>query len=160
MSLTGRHFPSDCQAVIDAASFLRVREVDVFRMAYRHQWDTVVDSHRLEKLFAAYMFHQQVPHWVTDFCEDVLNRHTGSELVPIRAEAFHYRRLSKPSRHGRLIVASVMAGLFVYTLLLTEMSYDPGTSAPIPCHRGAGFTLFSNLAHLVSGQVPPNCPTP
>ena len=152
--------PPALNVVIDAAAVLDMREIDLFRLAYRHRWGRELDAQALERLFAAYMFERQAPAWVHDFATDVLERRERASLAPLRLEASRYRRLPQPHRHGRLIVASVILGGVVYAAMLTGTSYDPGTSAPIPCYRGTGFEALSRFANLIHGRPPSDCRLP
>ena len=42
--------------------------------------------------------------------------------------------------------------MVLYCVALLNISYDPGTSAPMPCQGGPGFRFISDLAHAVSGK--------
>ena len=52
----------------------------------------------------------------------------------------------------------ITAALMVlYCVALLSISYNPGTSAPMPCYGGPGFRFLSDMAHAVSGKEPPSC---
>jgi len=39
------------------------------------------------------------------------------------------------------------------------VTYDPETSAPMPCYGGPGFKVISEMAYAVAGKRPPPCET-
>jgi len=150
----------EMRAVTDAAAILYMREVDLFRLAHLKRWGREISPVQLERLFAAYMFERHVPVWVREFSELVHRRQHYGTLASLHADAKHYRKLPKPSPYGGFIVAAVLAGSLIFTLALTEVSYHPGTSAPMECHRGTGFEVIAKLAYMASGKPPPACITP
>lgn len=148
----------DYMAVIEAANVLGLREIDLFRLAYEFRWGRTIEPGRLERIFADYMLYQDVPYWLGRFSHDVVNRPDGMP-ERVRAGVRHYRpKPREKPRHGGLVVASVMALLVVYCLWLVELSYDPGTSAPLPCHAGPGFRVMTDLARALGGTPALPCP--
>lgn len=152
--------PDDCVAVIDAASALDVREIDLFRLAYRRWFGREIVPVALERSFAAYMFRKVVPSWVRHFSRDVLARAAAGRLDPARLGANAYLRQPPAPRHGRLYVGLTAVAIVLYCIALLEISYDPRTSAPMPCYGGPGFKILSTIAHAVSGKAPPRCAPP
>jgi hypothetical protein len=146
------------KAVIDAAGLLDLREVDLFRLAHREHWGREIAPQRLEALFADYMFHRAVPIWLEQFSREILRRE-GRQSVAIRAGARRYQPIPVYTRHGPLLVASVLAGFFVYAFWLVDLSYDRQPSAPVECTYGPGFKVLSDLAQKVHGHVPVACNT-
>ncbi len=147
----------ETKAVIDAAGRLGLREIDLFRLAYREHWGREARSDQIEQLFADYMFRQQTPDWLTSFCHNILNC-KGRLPVPIRAGARRYQRWHEPSKYGRLIVASAFVAMLAYGLGLSGMTYDTGTSAPPPCHYAPGFKAIADFAYAIHGRPPERCP--
>ncbi|MFQ5764975.1 MAG: hypothetical protein ACE5GT_08610 [Rhodospirillales bacterium] len=160
MSRLRAEMPDDCVAVIDAASALGVREIDLFRLAYRRWFGHEIIPAALERAFAAYMFRKIVPSWVRHFGRDVLARAAAGRLDPAGLGAKDYLRQPPAPRHGRLYVGLTAAAMVLYCVALLEISYDPRTSAPMPCYGGPGFKILSSMAHAVSGRAPPRCATP
>ena len=152
-----RHSP-DAMAVTEAANRLGMREIDLFRLAYRTRWGQDIRDDRLEQMFAAYMFQQVVPYWLNQFAREVISR---GEKIPaaIRASTRRYRPTPrKPARHGRLIVASVFAGMLIYGLSLTVITYSPDDSSPMECRHGPGLKWLTDLARMSNGRAPVECP--
>lgn len=109
---------TDAEAVRDAAFALKVSEFDLFRLAYRRWYGRDAEIKPLERVFAAYMFHQVVPAWVRQFCREVLaaaregrlDRETfGAAGVPRREPLVDY---------PRRFIALVMVGLLLTYLLI------------------------------------------
>lgn len=95
------HVTEDVRGVVDAAWALRVSEFNLFRLAYRRWYGGEPDIKWLEQIFAGYMFRQQVPPWVRQFCREVLARASagaldrrafGADTVPRREPAEIYPR--------------------------------------------------------------------
>lgn len=149
--------PDDCIAVIDAASALGIREIDLFRLAHRRWFGREIVPAALERAFAGYMFRNLVPTWVRHFCRAVLARDAMGRLDPAEFGATGYWRQLPVPRHGRLYVGLTAAAVVLYCVALLEISYDPRTSAPMPCYGGPGFKVFSSMAHSISGKTPSRC---
>lgn len=148
----------DCKAVIDAAQALDVREVDFFRLAFRRWFGRDASPSVLERAFAAYMFCKIVPEWARHMTRVVLADDAAGRLDPARLGAMVYRRQPPPHRHGRLFVGLTLVAVLFYCVALLRISYDPQTSAPLPCYGGPGFKLWAEMAHAVSGKPLPECP--
>ena len=147
----------DCQFVIQAAGALRLKEFDFFRLAYRRWWGREAPEKALERTFAAYMFHQNVPVWVRHFSRDVLSRDAAGRLNAAELGALKYRHHSPPHRNGPLYIGLMGAMMVLYCVALMDISYDPQTSAPMPCYGGPGFKVISEVVHAVAGKDLPNC---
>jgi hypothetical protein len=148
----------DCKAVIDAALALDVREVDFFRLAFRRWFGRDASPPVLERAFAAYMFRKIVPEWARHFSRIVLADAAAGRLEPARLGAMTYRRQAPPHRHGKLYVGLTLVAVLFYCVALLRISYDPQTSAPLPCYGGPGLKFWAGLAHGVSGAPSPKCP--
>ena len=111
----------------------------------------------LENVFVTYMFQQTVPHWVRHLAREVNSRATEGRLNAVELEVMKYRKRQPLPRHGRLCLGAMAAAMVLYTFALTNISYDPQTSAPIPCYAGPGFKIFSEVAYFISGQEPSPC---
>ncbi|MBC8337622.1 MAG: hypothetical protein H8E39_02930 [Alphaproteobacteria bacterium] len=148
---------SDLGRVIRAAEALGITEFDFFRLAYRRWSGQEPGPRMLESTFAVYMFQQTVPHWVRHLAREVNARAARGRLDTVAHEAMKYRKRLPPPRNGRLCVGAVVVGVLLYTIALMDISYGPGTSAPMPCYGGPGLKFFSEMAYSVSGQKPPSC---
>ena len=149
--------PDDCTAVLDAAAVLDMREIDFFRLAFRRWFGRDVRDSEIERVFAAYMFRNIVPTWTRHFSRHVLARAADGRLDAAELGALKYTRPPPPPRHGRFYVGITAALMVLYCVALLNVSYDPGTSAPMPCYGGPGFRFISDLAHAVGGKEPPSC---
>jgi len=148
---------SDLGRVIRAAEALGITEFDFFRLAYRRWSGDEPEPRMLESTFAVYMFQQTVPHWVRHLAREVNVRAARGRLDAVAREAMKYRKRLPPPRNGRFCVGAVAVGMVLYTIALMDISYDPATSAPMPCDGGPGLRVFSEMAYSVSGQKPPLC---
>ena len=157
MGFVDAKIPDDCNAVLDAAAILDMREIDLFRLAFRRWFGREVGDSQIERVFAAYMFQNIVPPWTRHFARHVLARAAEGRLNAAELGALKYTRPPPPPRHGRFYVGITAALMVLYFVALLNVSYDPGTSAPMPCQGGPGFRFISDLAHAVSGTEPPSC---
>lgn len=76
------HAP-DAIAVADASALLQVTEFELFRIAYRWWHGDSIPDDELEPIYLPYMFRDQVPSWVRQFCREVLDRADAGELDPL-----------------------------------------------------------------------------
>jgi hypothetical protein len=143
--------------VLDAAGVLDMREVDFFRLAFRRWFGRDIRDSEVERVFAAYMFRNIVPPWTRHFARHVLARATEGRLDAAELGALKYTRPPPAPRHGRIYVGITAALMVLYFLGMVNASYDPGTSAPMPCQGGPGFRFISDMAYAVSGKEPPSC---
>ncbi len=149
--------PPDFGDVIKAAEVLSISEYDFFHLAFRRWSGHEPEDEALERAFVNYMFHQAVPTWVRHFSRDVLARETADDLNFAELGALEYRQRLPPARHGGLYIGLMGAMMVLYSVALMGVTYDPETSAPMPCSGGPGFKIISEIAHAVSGKEPPSC---
>ncbi len=151
--------PSDLDTVIDAAGALSITEYDFFRLAFRRWSGREPEDKALERFFVDYMFHQTIPHWVRHLARDVNARLVEGRLDLAEIGALDYRHRPPLPRHGRRCVGLVVAATVIYSVALMGVTYDPETSAPMPCYGGPGFKFISEMAYAVTGKRPPSCET-
>jgi hypothetical protein len=147
----------DCRAVMDASSALDLREVDFFRLAFRRWFGRDIRGPELERAFAAYMFRKAVPPWTRHFSRLVLVLSARGRLDPARLGALPFQRQPPPHPKGRVYVGATLAVIALFLVGLLNTSYDPETSAPLPCYGGPGLKFASDVAHAISGRPPPSC---
>lgn len=147
----------DFAAAMEAAEALGVSEYDFFRLAFRRWSGREAEEKALERFFVAYMFQQNVPVWVRHFSRDVLSRDAAGKLDAAELGALKYRRHPPPHRNGPLYIGLMGAMMVLYCVALLDISYDPQTSAPMPCNSGPGFKVIAGMAYAVSGKELPNC---
>ena len=157
MSFIRPSVPPDFVAVMKAAEALSISEYDFFRLAFRRWRGLEADEKTLERIFVAYMFHQAVPAWVRHLTRDVISKIADGKLDAAKLGALKYRHRRPPHRHGVLYMGLIGALTVLYCVALLDISYDPGTSAPMPCYGGPGFKFISGMAHAVSGKKQPTC---
>lgn len=149
--------PPDFVAAMKAAEALGVSEYDFFRLAFRRWSGREADEKALERYFVAYMFHQNVPVWVRHFSRDVLSRDATGKLDAAELGALKYRHHPPPHRNGPLYIGLMGAMMVLYCVALLDISYDPQTSAPMPCYGGTGFKVIAEMADAVAGKELLNC---
>ena len=49
------------------------------------------------------------------------------------------------------------AMMVLYCVALLDISYDPQTSAPMPCYGGPRFKVIAEMAHAIAGKELPHC---
>ena len=142
----------DFAAAMKAAEALGVSEYDFFRLAFRRWSGREANEKVLERYFVAYMFHQNVPVWVRHFSRDVLSRDATGKLNAAELGALKYRHHPPPHRNGPLYIGLMGAMMVLYCVALLDISYDPQTSAPMPCYGGTGFKVIAEMADAVAGK--------
>lgn len=110
-----QHLTPDVVAVLDASAALEVTEFRLFELAWRDWFGKRPDEQRLERHFAAYMFADQVPHWVRNFARRILDLDAHGRLDP-RSFGI-WARL--PSTRMRFIAKLYVAVLLLLFLVLT-----------------------------------------
>ncbi len=148
---------SDPGDIIKAAEALRISEYDFFRLSFRRWSGREPDEKVLEQAFVAYMFHQTVPPWVRHLAREVLTLEAEGRMNIRAFGAQKYRRRPPPSHHGGLYLGIMAAMTAFYCVALLNISYDPETSAPMPCYGGSGFKIISDMVHAVAGKEPTVC---
>ncbi len=157
MSFIRPPVPPDFSAVMKAAEAVGISEFDFFRLAFRRWWGKEADEKTLERIFVAYMFQQAVPTWVRHLTRDVITQTADGKLDAAKLGALKYRRRRPLPRHGGLYMGLMAALTVLYCVALLDISYDPGTSAPMPCYGGPGFKIIAGMTHAVSGKKLPSC---
>ena len=150
--------PDDTQQVMTAAEILRVREIDLFRLAW-HDWHgTKGDERVIEAAFVAYMFHKTVPAWVRHFARDVIDRSDRGQLLP-QPHGIVRRRPEPPvALPGAVYVGLVMAITVLFVATLSAAPGDGDQATALVCDGGAGLRHIFRLAFLAGGGAPPDCP--
>ncbi len=92
MGLIETKIPDDCEAVLDAAAILDMREIDFFRLAFRRWFGRDIRQSALERVIAAYMFRNIVPPWTRHFSRHVLARAAEGRLNAAELGALRYTR--------------------------------------------------------------------
>lgn len=144
----------DTRAVVEAANILSLREIDFFRLAYRRWFSNDATDAEMEKIFAAYMFHETVPPWVRHAAREVINRDAMGMLNAVEFGAGDFRRMSKVPRVGRtfLIVASLLMLAVYLSLLFTRHGFD---NANCPGQYRDQFIM--QWVYMIKGMEPPAC---
>ena len=151
--------------VAEAAGRLDVGEAEIFRLAHCRWFGREPAARPLDRLFAAYMFHDEVPAWVRHYAREVV---ALPAIGAAEAHGLELQRLPGPPekpRHGGLVVAGTGAAFLVLFVLLLGTPYHPGTSEPIApdaprmscAGGGPGLAFFEELAYALAGTAPPPC---
>ncbi|MBL6932804.1 MAG: hypothetical protein ISR45_07630 [Rhodospirillales bacterium] len=144
----------DARDVNRAADFLGLREIDFFRFAYRRWYSNDVNADQLEKIFAAYMFRETVPHWVRYCAREVINREGMNMLDPIEFGAAEFRHQSKVPKVGKLflMIAGLLMLVVYISILTTRHGFD---DANCPGRYANKFVL--QWVYMIKGEQPPAC---
>ena len=74
--------PGDVQIVAKAARLLRIREFEIFRLAYQRWYGRRATDTYLEPVFANYLFREEAPCWVRHFTRSVIDASRQGQLDP------------------------------------------------------------------------------
>jgi len=74
--------PGDVQIVVKAARLLRIREFEIFRLAYQRWYGRRAADTDLEPVFANYLFREEAPCWVRHFTRSVIDASRQGRLDP------------------------------------------------------------------------------
>ncbi len=146
--------------IVDAAARLDLGEFEVLRLSYRWWFGAEAEARALERVFAAYMFRQQCPHWARHYAREVLG---ARPLDARQAQRLGLGRLHGsppprcPGRHVAAAAGVLAVGLFV---LVLGAAFDPqgGQGQRLSCQGGGpGLVLIEELAYAAAGRRPPAC---
>lgn len=76
------HLAPDMRRVTRTATVLNIREFELCQLAYRFWYERDLRENVLDGVFAEYLLHEQVPTWVRDYCQRVLNLAAVNQLDP------------------------------------------------------------------------------
>ncbi len=111
--------PPDSRLVSDSASILRLREFDRFRAAWRSWFGRAPDDRAVERVFAAFMFHQRVPHWVRHFARRVIHDSEAGHLDPERLGVAHYPRQRPLADLGEGYITTIYVAAVIICVALS-----------------------------------------
>ena len=150
--------PDDARRALDAATALDLREIDLFRLAYRRWHGRDIRPGLLEHTFAEYMFHRRVPIWVRHFARQVFDNEASGSLDALALGAGRYKhRPAPPPKHAKFIVAVTLGATVLYSFVLMDIGTHPQAAAPLYCQGGAGFKFFTDMSYAFSGKKRPPC---
>ncbi len=72
----------DEQDVLSASSILHITEFHLFELAYKQWFGEDAGAQDIERFYTPYMFGAVVPHWVRQYCRDVLACDREGRLDP------------------------------------------------------------------------------
>ena len=110
--------PPDLRLVRDAAAILHLREFDLFRAAWQDWFGRPPDEKAVERVFVAYLFHQQVPHWLRHFARRVIRDSHGGAHAPLPSAAMDYPRLEPLAEPGEGTVTALYIVAVVICVML------------------------------------------
>ncbi len=158
MNMMGSPTPSDCDAVVEAAEALVIREYDFFRLAFRRWSGREPEKKAMERAFVAYMFHQRVPACVRHLSRDVLNLKASGTLDPDAFGIGGFTRRQPPLRLGRFSWRLLAAAIVVLFLMSLDVSYMRDRSIPLGCPGATGSMFFDRLARIFISDSDLACP--
>ena len=146
--------------ISDAAARLELGEFKVFRLAYRWWFGAEAGARTLERVFAAYMFRQESPHWARHSAREVLGarqidarqaRRLGLGRLPVGLAA------RPPGRHVAAAAGILAVGLFALVLGVAS-ELQGGQVQRLSCQGGGpGLVVLEELAYAAAGRRPPAC---
>jgi len=142
----------DCRAVIEAAETLSLREIDLFRLAYRRWFGHDAAERDIERIFADYMFNERVPSWLRHFCRQVRILQETGRLDPQALGAGNFRKRDTVPRVGRLFLA--IAGILMLIVYLSILNTYPAVDAD-PCNRFGLGGYFEHWIKTIQGEPSP-----
>ncbi len=72
----------DARDILSASAILEITEFRLFELAYERWFGEPAAERDIERFFVGYMFRSIVPHWVRQFCREVLTLDAAGKLVP------------------------------------------------------------------------------
>jgi hypothetical protein len=143
-----------------AAARLELGEFELFRLAHRWWFGAEAQSQILERIFAAYMFRQESPHWARHYAREVL----GTRRLDARqARRLGLGRLPEslaarpPGRHVAAAAGILAVGFFALALGVASEPQG-GLVQRLSCQGGGpGLVLLEELAYAAAGRRPPAC---
>lgn len=110
--------PPDLQLVRDAAAILRLREFDLFCVAWQNWFGRAPDDKVVERVFVDYLFHQRIPHWLRHFARQLVESDATCEREPGPPHRADYPRLEPLAEPGEgCITAIYIAAVLVCVFL-------------------------------------------
>jgi len=144
----------DAGLVMDAAAALDIREFDLFVLAYRRRFDREPLADRIEDVFAAYMFGQEIPAYVRQFARAALAAARAGALDPADF-GVPPRPPASPDRNGPLVFWGLLALIVSFCWLLVVTPADAGRDGRFFCDRGAGAGFVAAVARGMSDRPDP-----
>ena len=74
----------DVLLVLQASSDLDIPEFALFVKAYEQWFGHAAEEPQVERYYLGYMFAGRVPHWVRDYCRQVVSSSRSHQLDPVR----------------------------------------------------------------------------
>jgi hypothetical protein len=144
----------DAEQVTKAANALGLREIDLFRLAYRRWFSQDVEDEQLEKVFADYMFNEAVPPWVRHCAREVVNREGMGMLDPSKFGAENFVHQSKVPKVGKtfLLIAGVLMLIAYISLITTKHGFDDAN-----CPGRYANKFVEQWVYMIKGKLPPAC---
>ena len=74
----------DARDVLSASAILSISEFRLFELAYERWFGESAGEKRIEGFYVPYMFRSVVPHWVRQYCREVLICDREGRLNPVQ----------------------------------------------------------------------------
>lgn len=114
--------------VARAANLLQIGEFQLLQLAFREWFGRDIPPGETDRLFGAYMFHNQVPHWARHFARRIIGLDAAG-LLDDRDPAYHrydpnFRPVDPESVHKFCTVALFVAMFLGGTFWVTHFSAE------------------------------------
>ncbi|NIR28368.1 MAG: hypothetical protein GWN84_03375 [Gammaproteobacteria bacterium] len=115
----------DTRDILSASAILEITEFRLFELAYERWFGKPAVEKEIERFFVGYMFRSIVPHWVRQFCRDVLTLDAAGKLVPRDFGVFPRPESHTMVQRGIRYLATVIfvvVTLHIVAILVTQYS--------------------------------------
>lgn len=114
--------------VARAANLLQIGEFQLLQLAYHDRFDRDMPSAEIDRLFGAYMLHDQVPHWARHYARHIIALDAAG-MLDERDPTWHrydpHYRAVDPEGVRKFCTAAAIIAMFVGgTFWITHLSVD------------------------------------
>jgi hypothetical protein len=111
------------QEIADVAALFEISEFQLFGIAHFFWYGREIPDSPLEQIFAAYMFHDVVPHWVRHLTRKVLSRYESGTLDP--AEFHIHEPVASSDLRAKGIAYTILIIVVTIVFCFLIMGYVP-----------------------------------
>lgn len=113
----------DTLDVLSASAILEITEYRLFELAYERWFGEPPKEDKVESVYARYMFRENAPFWVRQYCREVMARDRKGILDPTEFGVFPAPEtetlFQRGLRYG-MVVAFVMITLHLIAILVSK----------------------------------------
>ncbi len=132
---------ADTRDVLKASAELEITEFRLFELAHRRWFGECGSERHIEELFTPYMYGGPAPHWVRQFCREVLERAGAGELDPLEFGVHPLPETDTMVRRGlryTMLVVFLVTALHLVAILVSgytgygsESKAAPSPATPV-----------------------------